>query len=77
MCFLSPSGSSGDVTQNTYYNRNRPWDPTDVKPMGPSGDFTTAGADKLAIPDSDRAGGSTPTGVRQPKRSSLTTGGSA
>ncbi len=73
MCFLSPSGGGrGDVTQNSYYNsNNRPWEPTDVKPMGPSGDFTTAGAEKLAI------GASAPKQPSTPKRSSLTTGGSA
>tara|TARA_R100000781_G_scaffold74206_1_gene46248 strand:- start:507 stop:722 length:216 start_codon:yes stop_codon:yes gene_type:complete len=71
MCFLSPSGGgSGDVTQNSYYNsRNRPWDPTDTKPMSPAGDFTTAGTEKLAV------GASAP--KQTPKRSSLTTGGSA
>mgnify|MGYP003136924266 FL=1 len=73
MCFtLGGGGSRGDVTQNSYYNK-RPWEPTDVKPMslGP-GEYTRAGADKINTED-QKAVDQVPT----PKRSSLTTGGSA
>ena len=73
MCFLSPSGGGrGDVTQNSYYN-SRPWEPTDVPrqyPL-PVTDFTSEGAEKLAI------GASSPKKPSTANRSSLTTGGSA
>ena len=71
MCFLSPSGGGrGDVTQNSYYN-SRPWEPTDVPRTTPPADFTSEGAEKLAI------GASSPKNTRTANRSSLTTGGSA
>ena len=71
MCFLNPSGGgSGDVTQNSYYN-SRPWEPTDVPRTTPPADFTSEGAEKLAI------GASSPKKTSTANRSSLTTGGSA
>tara|TARA_R100000781_G_scaffold53735_1_gene35117 strand:+ start:245 stop:469 length:225 start_codon:yes stop_codon:yes gene_type:complete len=74
MCFtLGGGGSRGDVTQNSYINR-RPWQ--EGGPRNPNsavlpGMYETAGAQKMNT-ETDQVG--TPT---TPKRSSLTTGGSA
>ena len=80
MCFLSPSGSSGDVTQNSYYN-SRPWEKqaraNNPNAAGMPGMYETAGAEKLAIGEDARAGKGNVTGTMPTKRSSLTTGGSA
>ena len=75
MCFLSPSGGGrGDVTQNSYYN-SRPWEPTDVprQRIQPVSDFTSEGAEKLAIGHPGLPSQS----AKKANRSSLTTGGSA
>ena len=73
MCFLSPSGGGrGDVTQNSYYN-SRPWEPTDVPRTTPPADFTSEGAEKLAIGHPGLPSQS----AKKANRSSLTTGGSA
>tara|TARA_R100000458_G_C8089844_1_gene121020 strand:- start:22 stop:249 length:228 start_codon:yes stop_codon:yes gene_type:complete len=75
MCFtLGGGGSRGDVTQNSYYGR-RPWD----DPTGPGpnrqalpGMYETAGSKKINTDTPTET-----TAPATPKRSSLTTGGSA
>jgi len=73
MCFLSPSGGGrGDVTQNSYYN-SRPWE-QNIRERN-------AAADQAAAAATDSTPG-LPVGASSPKkpapkRSSLTTGGSA
>ena len=74
MCFLSPSGGGrGDVTQNSYYN-SRPWEhqarANNPNAAGMPGMYESTGQEKLAV------GASSPK-KPAPKRSSLTTGGSA
>ena len=72
MCFtLGGGGSRGDVTQNSYYNR-RPWQESGPRdPRVLPGMYETAGAQKMNT-ETDQVGATT-----TPKRSSLTTGGSA
>ena len=70
MCFtLGGGGSRGDVTQNSYINR-RPWETAQGRAPNSAampGMYETAGAEKM----------NTETTTTTPKRSSLTTGGSA
>ena len=75
MCFLNPSGGgSGDVTQNSYYN-SRPWE-QNIRERNAAADQAAAADTATSATPGLPVGASSPK-KPAPKRSSLTTGGSA